>query len=482
MNNLKISVLSAAVIASFAGVANAAVTLGTPAKFASEIITPVKLSTPAAFDVTLAGLSGVNNLVSQVTYRVDLTGGIQFATTPTLTCSARMFTAGVSSTATALTASLAAGGNGQTYALFSFATGHAYTAATAVQGVDVSAGDALYLNGCVLSTTAISADDTATKSVSATVTYTVNSQVFTDTTSRAGTWISFAKAFSASISAPATTAVIDGTTSSAKFVTLKNVGVTTANMGTVVIVPTNTAAIYGVSGVTLVTADLTAVASSAVITASGATLGGATVTANVFVDTGACAASQYANANTTGSTITIGGINAGLSTTGMNVCIVVPGTGTISESQVTLALTAGSTANYTPSLSLSGNAANVVTNGEIRNGYNIHSKNSTGKTTMMRIINKSGLTGDLKGTLYNAAGTDIGGGQKTVGTFTADNQTLTFDTSTALEAVFGTNTAATDKSYIKFYFSKGNYEVLNYTKDLASGAITLTDTSKTDTK
>jgi hypothetical protein len=106
-----------------------------------------------------------------------------------------------------------------------------------------------------------------------------------------------------------------------------------------------------------------------------------------------------------------------------------------------------------------------------RNAYIIYPQTSTSTTTELRITNTTSASAALTASAYDDNGTLIGTG-KAIGTLGA-NQMLTFS-SAQLEALFGyTPPGSSAKWRIAFSAPLTNFELVNYTREVAGGLLVL---------
>ncbi len=108
----------------------------------------------------------------------------------------------------------------------------------------------------------------------------------------------------------------------------------------------------------------------------------------------------------------------------------------------------------------------------VRDAFFVNASSSGNKTSVVRLVNVTGQSAALTATAYDGAGTVVGTANASLGTFAAQ-QTLAF-TSAQLESAIGyTPSAGTAKYRIAFSAKLTNFEVINFTKDVATGNLTL---------
>ena len=347
----------------------------------------------------------------------------------------------------------------------------------------LAGGTAASMTGvCTVSATSITVSGLTTKTVSAEVSYTNGGVIAT--TAQVGNYITFARALSTVVSAPTVAVVVDATSGSDNWAAGSNLTVGTAEIGHVT---------YSYNGTTgLNSAGLTIDASSAlntaVLTVSGPGIAASMaqgVTGMYLSTVSGCGATVLTGAFTNSASITsvtFAGLTAGDVSAGVFICAVVPGNVVITTGQLTATLT-GTPSSATRTLDMtapSNNIANLTANGTTRNAYFVNASTSTAKTSVLRIINRSGISGVLTATAYNEAGTLIGTANSALGTLFA-NQMMT-KTSADIETALGfTPVSATAKYSVVISGALPSMEVLNFSKD-ANGTITLSNTSTTTTQ
>jgi YD repeat-containing protein len=102
----------------------------------------------------------------------------------------------------------------------------------------------------------------------------------------------------------------------------------------------------------------------------------------------------------------------------------------------------------------------------------VNASTSPNKTSLLRVINTSGSSGTLTATAYDEDGKQLGTTSANLGTIYA-NQMLTF-TSAQLESLIGfTPASGTAKYSVYFSGNLSSFEIINYTRDIATGNLTL---------
>jgi hypothetical protein len=107
----------------------------------------------------------------------------------------------------------------------------------------------------------------------------------------------------------------------------------------------------------------------------------------------------------------------------------------------------------------------------IRDALFVNASTSGNKTSVIRLINPSALSGNITASAYNEAGNRVGTANVPLGTI-ASQQMLGF-TSAQLEAAIGyAPDAGTAKYRVVFDSDLPSFELINFVKDLASGSLT----------
>ncbi len=109
----------------------------------------------------------------------------------------------------------------------------------------------------------------------------------------------------------------------------------------------------------------------------------------------------------------------------------------------------------------------------------VNASTSTNKTSVVRIINISANADTVRATAYSEAGVQLGTASAPLGAIAA-NQTLSF-TSAQLESLIGFTPGATTAKYsVYFSLSLADFQMINYTRDIATGALTLSQSLTAD--
>lgn len=466
------NVLSVAVASCFGVVAGQAlavvdISVATPTgvtKYAKEIPSNTTTLTNASnnLDIKLAvpslyAVSAANPLY----VKLNLTQGARFAANPTLVC-------GTAAVAGAAAGTLQLGGAATSYAVFTVASSDTTMSGTCSAGV----GN-LTISG--LNNVAVSATVEYKNGLNNTVTGLSNS------------YVTFVRGMSAAINSADGTVVVDATSGSDAFTTTSNRGVSgLATLGTVQwsMVGTSAASAGGVSlnvsaGDVLTTASVTV--NGPAIAAALATNGNS----GVFLDAAAsaCTTKSYTVSASATNSVTFNNVSLTDISAGVNVCINVSGsTQVVTTGQFTASVGGVAVSSVTADFSAASSALETVTaNGVSRNAYFINASTSAAKTSVVRIINTGAVSATFTATAYTVdatgdgtavAATVLGTANSTLGTLVAGGALSL--TSAQLESKLGfTPGSGTTKYRVVISAGTDAAEVLNYTKDTATGAIVL---------
>jgi uncharacterized protein YkvS len=473
MEQKRNNALRLAVAACFGVVANqaGAAVIGTSnTNYALEIpsnATLVQAATELQINInTIPGL--VPTATTPMFVKVNLLNGATWGTAPILYCSTAVANANPVTGTVDLGGTV--GGNSVTFRM-------------------TGGGNAMS-GACTVSANSITVSGLTTKTVSAQIEYTNGAT--TVTTAQVGNYITFQRGLSTVVSAPATGVVVDATSGSDNWAVGSNLTVGTAYIGRVVygqatgVTNGNTA--YNSAGVTL---EGSSAFSTAVLTVSGPAIAASMSrgvsgiylsTVSGCSDLGVTAA--FTNSASTTS-VTFAGLTPTVLSAGVFICATVPGNVVITTGQLTATITSmtplAATQTGLDASAASNNVANVTANGSTRNGYFVNASTSTSKTSVLRLINRSGIAGVITATAYDETGARVGTANASLGNL-AINQMMT-KTSADLEAAIGyTPASATAKYSIVFSGALPSFEVLNFSKDVASGSVNLSNTSTTNTQ
>lgn len=447
--------------------AHAVVVLGTNSvPFASEVVPTATLTNAAGLlDVDINTVPGYVATTAQPMFvKVALLNGVVFGAAPTMTC----LNTGATTTAAVISLGGGVGANSVTFR--------------------VTAGEMRATATCTMSAATYTISGTTTKTISAQVEYTDG--LTPATIARTGNFITFSRGLVTTVSAPTTNLTVDATSGSDNWAAGNNLTIGTGYAGRI---------IYGVAGVTafgsagaanIENVDAVSAAGSSV-TISGPAVAAALAIGNSGVylstvsgcaDTGVAAVFQASGS----STVTFNNITPAQLSAGMFVCMRNPGNVLISTGQLTASVTPapiGSTTRVLDGSTSNPNLANVNANGSTRNAYFMNASTSTSKTSILRLVNRSGIAGNVTMTCYNEAGTVAGTPNVSLGSL-APNQMLS-RTSAEVEGAGGCNftvSGPTAKYSVVFSGALPSFEVLNFARDITTGAITLSNTSTTDTR
>ncbi|MBI3526183.1 MAG: hypothetical protein HY066_16955 [Betaproteobacteria bacterium] len=109
----------------------------------------------------------------------------------------------------------------------------------------------------------------------------------------------------------------------------------------------------------------------------------------------------------------------------------------------------------------------------------VNAANSPNKTSVIRIINTSNSAGVLTGSAYDELGNPLGTVNASVGSL-ASNQSLTLTSSQIESAISFTPAAPTAKYSVYFSATVPGFEIINYTRDIATGNLTLSQSLTKD--
>lgn len=469
--NQKKNILRAAIAACFgiaAGQAGAVVdiSVATPTgvtKFAKEIPSNTTTLTNAgnALDLKIAAPAGYAvSTANPFFVKLNLTQGARFAAAPTLVC-------GTAAVAGALSGTLTLGGAATSFAVFALDT-----SVTTLSGTCSAGMGNITISG--LNNVA----------VSATVEY--KSGLNNAVSGLANSYITFVRGMSAAINSADGTVVIDATSGSDSFTTTSNRGVTgLATLGTVQWTMVGTSAVIADGASNVSAGDVLTTAS---VTVNGPAVAAAIAVngnSGIFLDAAAsaCTTKSYTVSASATNSVTFNNVSLTNLSAGVNVCINVSGNATVlTTGQFTASVGGTTVTNVTADFTAASSALETVTaNGTSRNAYFINASTSPAKTSVLRIINTGAVSATFTATAYTVdalgdglpvAATVLGTANSTLGTV-ASGGALSL-TSAQLETALGFVPSATTVKY-RVVISAGTdaMEVLNYTKDVATGAIVL---------
>jgi hypothetical protein len=118
-------------------------------------------------------------------------------------------------------------------------------------------------------------------------------------------------------------------------------------------------------------------------------------------------------------------------------------------------------------------------NATMRQALFVNASTSANKTSIIRLVNTSSSAGSIIATAYDESGATIGSVSTNLGAIAA-NQTLTF-TSAQIESALGfTPVFGTSKYSVYFATGLPDLQLINYTRDAATGKLTLSQSQTTD--
>lgn len=472
------NILRAAVAACFgvvAGQAAAAVDMSVSpvtgvTKFAKEIPSTTTTLTNAgnALDVRVAVPAGYAVTAANPLYvKFNLTNGASFATSPTLGC-------GTAATLNAAAGTLQLGGAGTAFAVFTIASTD-----TTVSGTCTAAMGNLTIGN--LNNVAISATVEYKNGLNNTV------------TGLSTNYVTFVRGVSANITSADGSVIVDATSGSDNFdITSNRASQVLATLGTVTWQAVNTTA-ADAAGVQTTAGSVSA--ASVVPTTGSVTISGPAVAAaiaangnsGIFLDAAAsaCTTKSYTVSASAANSVTFNNVTPAALSAGLNVCINVSGgTTVIGTGQMTASIGGTAAAGVTADFSGASSALETLTsNGTTKNAYLVNASTSASKTSVVRIVNTGAVSAaftasafavdDGTGAGTAVAGTALGTANSALGTIGVGGALSL--TSAQLESKLGFTPASGSTKY-RVVISAGTnaMKVLNFTRDIASGAIVLT--------
>jgi len=383
---------------------------------------------PSAYAVT-----GIKTLYVQIT----LTGGAKFYAEPKLVCTNSI--AGTPATFAGVThadgvANVASAGNDATQivaAKMLILSANTIAAGKATATFNILSGLTTTDSACLLTFTHTATIATTTGTIGPGLTaYTVGARQDVGmnvtvgyvqagapvTSTFSGTFIKFATALKATVTAAGITAnvpasvTIDVKQASKKFVAgaPATYDASLGLLGSVTI-----ASGAGIRLSTYSAAESTAylIMATGSVTVSGPLLAGV-ASVHAYTGAGNCVAGEVANATPTVSTagsstnITLTGISTTALKGGVNICAKVDGTKTLNNGQITASLTGGGVTNFTPTFT-EANFVNVGINGSRVRVLNIPAATNIDQA-YIRFYNTSSQGATIRGTLYGQDGKVIG--------------------------------------------------------------------------
>jgi len=403
-----------------------------------------KVAVPAAYSVSAA---------NPLYIKLNLTGGASFTTTP---ASVRC---GTAAAANSLSAVLQLGGAGTSFVVYSVETGVVSGTCSATNGNITIAG-------------------LGTVGMSATVEY--KNGINTVASGVLSNFVTYVTGEVATVLSADGTVVVDATTGSTKFSTTSNRGSTAlATLGAVKYTQVGTSAVSAGFANNVSAGD---VITTATVTVSGPAIAAAVAangTSGVFLDAAAsaCTTKSYTIGSTATNSVTFTSVSLTDISAGVNVCINVSGgTTVITTGAMTASIGGTQVVTVTADFAMSSSALETLTsNGTTKNGYFINASSSTSKTSVLRVVNTGGNASTLTANAYDEAGNSIGTANASLGSI-AIRQMLSF-TSAQLETALGLTgasaPAATAKYRVVISGGLAAFKILNYSKDVASGSINL---------
>lgn len=470
--------LYAAVAACFGVVAGNAVAVdltsaSSSAKFAKELpitstSTLTLINSGGNLDMRMPTVSGFSPTTSNPLFiKIALTQNAKFSSTPSITCSG--ITGGSAlGEATSYTGSVTFGGAGSTQVTFQITATN-----NAVGGSKLTGA-----SGCVVTMSGITIT-AAIVDVAASAQYEyVNGISPTVSAIAAAPYISFVRSVTAVAAEAAGGVTVNAIGGSTRFTSTSNGGSALAIFGSVRVFGNGT----GASATTALTLSAGDAIQSATITISGPAIAAGLALGNsgVFLsNTSDCGTKDILVSSSAASSVTFTANGASLTqlsaASGLTVCMNVSGNASqIMTGQITASLSPTPVTNVTADLSLaSPNLENVVQNGTTKNAYFLHASGSVSKTSILRVVNTGGATGDLRATAYDEAGAILGVQNATIAAGVANNQMVTL-TSAQLETALGfTPSGPTAKYRVLISGNLASFKILNYSRENSTGMVTL---------
>lgn len=471
MRNSGSRILRAAMLACFgtvAGQAGAVVNLSiaTPtgtAKVASEIPanTTTLVNSANQLDIKVAVPRNYTvSAGSPLFIKINLTNGARFVANPT---SLRCATAAA---ANSLSGQLVVGGAGNSFVTYSIEPG-------TVSGTCSATNGNLTISGL------------SNVTVSATIEY--KNGVQDVVSGLSFPYVTFTRGMTASVTSADGNVTVDATRGSTLLASTSNKGSTTlATLGF---------ARYRQNGTSAASAGLANnVSAGDVLTTAAVTVNGPALRAGleangvsgVFLDAAAsaCTTRSYTVGSTATNAVTFTNVSLTDISAGVWICLNVSGaTSVITTGQLTATLSGTPVASVTSDFSAPSDALEpVISNGAISNAYMVNASTSPAKTSIIRIVNTGGVAAAFTATAYAVdvgvadgapvAQTVLGTANSALGTIAAGGAVSL--TSAQLEEKLGFTPGAPGSKY-RIVISAGtdSMVILNYTRDVATGAVVL---------
>ncbi len=443
-------------------------------KFAKEIPsnTTTLVNAGNALDLKVAVPTGyVPTSANPLFVKLNLTNGARFVANPTLLCGTAAAAGGVSG-------SLTLGGTTTSFAVFQLESGAAVLSGTCSAGM----GN-MTISG--LNTVSVSATQEYKNGLTNVVSGNSNS------------YITFVRGVSANINSADGNVVVDATSGSDAFTTTSNRGVTSlATLGTVSFGATNLTAADAAG----VQTSAGSVSAASVLTTASITVNGPAIAAalaangnsGMFLDAAAsaCTTKSYTVSASATNSVTFNNVALADLSAGVNVCINVSGgTTVITTGQFTASVGGVAVTNVTVDFSAGSDKMETVTaNGTVKNAYMINASTSAAKTSVLRIINTGVVAATFTASAFAVdvgvadgvpvTGSTLGASNSVLGAIAAGGSLSL--TSAQIEQKLGFTPSSGFSKY-RLVISAGTdaMTVLNFTRDIATGAITLTQ-SQTD--
>lgn len=394
--------------------------------------------------------------------KLNLTNGASFISTPpTIKC-------GTAAAANSVSGSVTLGGAGTAGVTFLVESGAASMSGT-----------------CSATVTGITISGQNTVALSATVEY--KNGLSTVVTGATVNYITFVRGMSASVISADGGVIVDATSGSDNLSTSSNrSSMWLATLGAVQWAAVGTSAANVTNAQNVSAGD---VLSTGSITVNGPAVGvalAANGNSGIFLSTiSACTSKDYTVSASATNSVTFNNVSMGhlSAASGMQVCMNVSGnTSVIPTGQFTASVGGTAKAGITADFSAaSDKMETVTTNGTTKNAFFVNASTSAAKTSVLRVINTGAVSAAFTATAYTVdalgdgnpvAATVLGTANTALGTI-AVGGALSLS-SAQLEAKLGfTPSSGTSKYRVVISAGTDAMEVLNYTKDVATGAIVL---------
>lgn len=299
-------------------------------------------------------------------------------------------------------------------------------------------------------------------------------------------FITFVRGVSATLVGADGDIVVDATSGSDNFTAASNKGTLLGLLGRMIFEPVGTSASVAATTTNIAVAD---VITTAVVTVNGPAVSvamGANAGSGIFLDTdSACNSRDLTVSASASNSVTFYATPAQIAAA-LYPCINISGVTTqVPTGQFTGSIASGvAVANVTADFSVSSDRLeNITQNGTTKNAYMVNASTSAAKTSIVRIINTGAAAAAFTATAFTVdvgvadgqpvARTQLGTANSALGTVAAGGS-LTLS-SAQIETALGFVPNAGGSKY-RVVISAGTdaFKVLNFTRDISTGAIVLT--------